>query len=173
MNFNLEKSILILERTPAVLEQLLSGLPDEWVMNNEGSDTWSPYDIVGHLIHGERTDWIARTKIILNENHKTFPVFKRTAMFEESKGKTLGDLLAEFKAVRAENLKTLRSLNLTDKELDKTGIHPKFGEVTLRQLLATWTIHDLSHLAQIARVMAKQYKQEIGPWIEYMRLVQG
>ncbi len=173
MNFNLDKSILILERTPVVLEQLLSGLPDDWTKNNEGGDTWSPYDVLGHLIHGERTDWMARLKIILNGSHETFPVFNRTAMFEESKGKSLGDLLTEFKSVRAENLKTLRSLGLTEKDFDRTGIHPKFGEVKLRQLLSTWTIHDLTHIAQIARVMAKQYKQEIGPWLEYMRLVQG
>jgi hypothetical protein len=171
LKFDLEKSILILERTPAVLEQLLHGLPDDWVMHNEGGDTWSPYDIMGHFIHGERTDWMTRTKMILDGEHKTFPVFNRTAMFEESKGKSLSDLLAEFKSARAENLKTLRSLSLTEKDFDKTGIHPKFGEVTLRQLLSTWTIHDLTHLAQIARVMAKQYRQEIGPWLEYMRLV--
>ena len=173
MDFNLDKSILILERTPVVLEQLLSGLPDDWTKNNEGGESWSPYDVMGHLIHGERTDWIARARMILNGEHKTFPVFNRTAMFEESKGKSLPDLLAEFKSVREENLKTLRSLNLTEKDFDKTGIHPKFGEVTLRQLLSTWTIHDLTHLAQVARVMAKQYKQAIGPWLEYMRLLQG
>lgn len=172
MNFDLDKSILILERTPSVLEQLLRELPDDWTKNNEGGDTWSPYDVMGHLIHGERTDWMTRTKMILSGEHKTFPVFNRTAMFEESKGKSLHDLLTEFKSVRSENLKTLRSLNLTEKDFDKTGIHPKFGEVTLRQLLSTWTIHDLTHLAQVARVMAKQYKQEIGPWIGYMRLVQ-
>jgi len=173
MKFDLEKSILILERTPALLEQLLSGLPDDWTMHNEGGETWSPYDVMGHLIHGERTDWMARAKIILNKGTgRTFDVFDRTAMFEESKGKSLTDLLAEFKVVRAENLKTLRALNLTENDFNKKGTHPRFGEVTLRQLLATWTIHDLTHLAQIARVMAKQYKSEIGPWVEYMRLVQ-
>lgn len=171
MKFDLDKSILILERTPAVLEQLLNGLPGDWVMHNEGGDTWSAYDVVGHLIHGERTDWMARTKMILDGKHKTFPVFDRTAMFEESKGKSLNDLLKEFKSARAENLKALRSLNLAEKDFDKTGVHPKFGEVTLRQLLSTWTTHDLTHLAQIARVMAKQYREEIGPWLEYMRLV--
>jgi hypothetical protein len=171
LDFNLDKSILILERTPAVLQQLLGGLPDDWTRNNEGGESWSPYDVMGHLVHGEKTDWIARTKMILSGEHKTFPVFNRTAMFEESKGKSLADLLVEFQSVRAENLKTLRSLNLTEKDFDKTGIHPKFGEVTLRQLLSTWTIHDLTHLAQISRVMAKQYKQAIGPWLEYMRLV--
>lgn len=174
MKFDLEKSILILERTPAVLETLLSGLPDDWIMHNEGGESWSPYDVMGHLIHGEKTDWMARTKIILNEGTgRTFDVFNRTAMFEESKGKSLSALLAEFKSARTENLKTLRSLRLTEKDFDKKGTHPKFGEVTLRQLLSTWTIHDLSHLAQIARVMAKQYKAEIGPWLEYMRLVQS
>ena len=172
MNFDLDKSILILQRTPVVLEQLLSGLPDDWVMHNEGGETWSPYDIVGHLLHGEKTDWMTRTKMILDGEHKTFPVFQRTAMFEESKGKTLSDLLAEFKSARAENLKTIVSLNLTDKDFNKTGIHPKFGKVTLRQLLSTWTIHDLTHLAQISRVMAKQYKAEIGPWIEFFRVLQ-
>lgn len=173
MKFDLEKSILILERTPVVLEVLLSGLPDDWIMHNEGGETWSPYDVMGHLVHGEKTDWMARTKIILNEGTgRTFDVFKRTAMFEESKGKSLSDLLKEFKSARAENLKILRSFHLGEKDLDKKGIHPKFGEVTLRQLLSTWTIHDLTHLAQIGRVMAKQYKTEIGPWIEYMRLVQ-
>jgi hypothetical protein len=173
LKFDLNKSILILERTPALLGQLLHGLPDDWTKNNEGGESWSPYDVLGHLIHGEKTDWMARTKMILDGRHETFPVFNRTAMFEESKGKSLDNLLAEFKSVRAENLKTLRSLNLTEKDFDRIGIHPKFGEVTLRQLLSTWTIHDLTHLAQIARVMAKQYKQEIGPWLEYMRLVQG
>jgi hypothetical protein len=172
LKFDLEKSILILERTPAVLEQLLRGLPDDWVMHNEGGDTWSPYDIMGHLIHGERTDWMTRAKMILDGQHKTFPVFDRTAMFEESKGKSLADLLAEFKSVRAENLKTLRSLNLSGKDFDKTGMHPRFGKVTLSQLLSTWTIHDLTHLAQISRVMAKQYKEEIGPWLEFFRIVQ-
>jgi hypothetical protein len=172
LKFDLEKSVVILERTPAVLEQLLRGLPDDWVMHNEGGDTWSPYDIMGHLIHGERTDWMARTKMILDGQHKTFPAFDRTAMFEESKGKSLADLLAEFKSVRAENLKTLRSLNLSEKDFDKTGMHPRFGKVKLSQLLSTWTIHDLTHLAQISRVMAKQYKQEIGPWLEFFRIVQ-
>jgi hypothetical protein len=172
LKFDLEKSILILQRTPAVLEQLLNGLPDDWVMHNEGGDTWSAYDIMGHLIHGEKTDWMARTKMILDGKHQTFPVFDRTAMFEESKGKSLPELLAEFKSVRAENLKILRSLNLSEKDFDKTGVHPKFGKVTLRQLLSTWTIHDLTHLAQISRVMAKQYREEMGPWLEYFRQMQ-
>lgn len=173
MDFSLEKSFEILERTPNVLELMLKDLSDEWIMNNEGPETWSPFDIVGHLIHGEQTDWIARTKIILsNSDEKEFKPFDRFAQFEESKGKTMNQLLVEFKKAREENLRILKSFNLTKADLDKTGIHPKFGNVTLSQLLSTWTIHDLSHIAQIARVMCKQYKDAVGPWAEYLPILQ-
>lgn len=172
MNFDLNKSIEILERTPLAIEQLLSGSSEEWTMNNEGPETWSPYDVMGHLIHGEQTDWIGRMEIILSDKEdKTFVPFDRFAMFEESKGKTLSKLIDEFKAIRTKNIETLKSKNLSKADLNKKGIHPKFGEVTLSQLLATWVVHDLGHLGQISRVMAKQYKDAIGPWIEYLRIV--
>jgi hypothetical protein len=172
MQFDLNKTMEILERTPIVLTELLGGISEDWVMNNEGEETWSPYDIVGHLVHGEHTDWMGRLDIILNKEDKHFIPFDRTAMFKESEGKTLQQLLNEFAELRKNNLEKLKSLALTEKDLDKKGIHPAFGEVTLRQLLSTWTIHDLTHIAQITRVMAKQYKEAIGPWMEYFRVLQ-
>ena len=172
MEFDLDKTFEVLEKTPKVLDELLSGLPGDWVMNNEGPGTWSPYDIVGHLIHGEHTDWMGRLDIILNKEDKHFVPFDRFAQFNESEGKDLQQLLSAFKLLRENNLQKLKELKLTDADLDKTGIHPAFGEVTLRQLLSTWTIHDLTHIAQITRVMAKQYKEAIGPWIEYFRVLQ-
>ncbi|KXK49588.1 MAG: DinB superfamily protein [Chlorobi bacterium OLB5] len=171
MNFSIERSLEILSRTPDSLEVLLSGLNDVWISNNEGPDTWSPYDIVGHLVHGEKTDWMERTDIILNRKDKHFRPFDRFAQFTESKGKTLNDLLKEFKQLRMNNIKTLKSLNLNEEKLNLKGIHPKFGEVTLKQLLSTWTIHDLNHISQICRVMAKQYKEAAGPWIEYLPIL--
>lgn len=174
MNFSVTRSIEILERTPYVLEVLLRDLSPFWVENNEGADTWSPYDVMGHLIHGDRTDWIARLRIILSDgNQKTFATFDRFAQFQESKGKTLADLLGEFKSVRAANVATLRSLNLSDDDLKKTGIHPVFGEVTLAQLLSTWTVHDLDHISQISRVMAKQFHDDVGPWKEYLKVLRS
>ena len=172
MKFELNKSYEILEKTPAVLKELLSKLNDDWVMNNEGPETFSPYDVIGHLIHGEKTDWAARAKIILEFGlSKPFIPWNRFAQFEESKGKTLAQLLDEFSAVRDENLKWLQSLNLTEADLDKKGMHPKLGEVTMRNLLSTWVVHDLTHIAQITRVMAKQYKEEMGPWPEFFRIL--
>ena len=172
MEFDLFKTIEVLERTPKILEELLSGLPDEWTMNNEGEDTWSPYDIIGHLNHGERTDWIERADIILHKENKNFILFDRFAQFKESEGKSLQHLLSEFAALRKNNLQKLKSFKITDADLNKTGIHPEFGAITLRQLLSTWTIHDLTHIAQITRVMAKQYTAAIGPWIKYFRVMQ-
>jgi hypothetical protein len=172
MNFDLNKSIEILERTPKVLGTLLNGLGEEWIYNNEGEETWSPFDVIGHLIHGEKTDWITRTEIILSDKaDKTFALFDRFAQFEESKGKTLPGLLKEFQDLRSRNLETLKSMGITAHDLIKTGIHPAFGKVTLEQLLATWVAHDLGHIAQISRVMAKQYKDEIGPWREYLPIM--
>lgn len=172
MHFDLATSIALLERTPAVLKTLLGGLPDPWTTGTEGPDTWSPYDVIGHLIHGERTDWMGRLDIILADGpNRTFVPFDRFAQFQESQGKTLATLLDEFAAVRAANLARLRALNLTESDLDRTGIHPKFGTVTARQLLATWTVHDLDHLMQISRVMAVQLRDDVGPWIEYLRVV--
>ena len=170
MEFDLNKSLEILERTPRVLYTMLSGLSDDWVFNNEGSDTWSPFDVLGHLIHGERTDWITRTKIIL-ESGGSFEPFDRFAQLKESEGKNLDDLLEEFKLLRHKNLEELKAMYDLEGSLDKTGIHPEFGEVTLRQLLSCWTAHDLGHIYQISRVMAKNYKSQVGPWIKYLRVL--
>ena len=172
MNFTIEKSIEILERTPEVLEAMLKDISAEWTENNEGGETWNVLDVLGHLVHGEKTDWIPRTEIILSYMpDKTFKPFDRFAQFEESKGKTLPQLLDEFKRLRQKNVDVLRSQNLTGKNLEEKGVHPAFGEVTVAQLLATWTVHDLDHIAQISRVMAKQYKEEVGPWVEYLGIL--
>ena len=176
MNFSLEKSIEILERTPTVLKELLNNISDEWSMTNEGKkgeeETWSPYDVLGHLIHGESGDWINRIEIILSDGpDKNFKPFDRFAQFEESKGKTLKNLLGEFMMLRIMNLEKLKAKNITEADLDRKGIHPVFGEVTLRQLFSTWVVHDLNHTAQIVRVMAYQYKDNVGPWSEYLRIL--
>lgn len=172
MNFSIDKSFEILERTPEVLQILLQNLSEEWTHRNEGPDTWSTYDVVGHLIQGELTDWIPRTEIILSDSAvKKFPPFDRFAQFESSKGKSLQDLLSDFRKLRRVNLERLRNVNITEDKLRMTGIHPAFGEVTLSQLLATWVVHDLNHLAQISRVMAKQYRESVGPWVQYLGLL--
>lgn len=173
MNFTLEKSLEILERTPKVLITMLQDISDDWTSANEGGETWSVYDILGHLIHGEKTDWVPRADIILSETtDKAFKPFDRFAQFEDSKGKTLNQLLDEFKILREHNVEHLRSKKLTDKNLEEKGIHPAFGEVTLSQLLSTWVAHDLNHIAQISRVMAKQYLTEVGPWTAYLKILQ-
>lgn len=173
MTFDLYKSIEILTRTPYVLEALLNGLNDEWLMSNEGGDTWSPFTIIGHLIHGEKTDWVIRMEIILSDApDKHFIPFDRSAQFEASKGKTITQLLEEFKIIRKQNIDILASQKITSADLTKKGIHPAFGEVTLQELLATWTAHDLGHIAQIARVMAKQYTNEVGPWKQYLPILE-
>lgn len=173
MRYSLERSYEILDRTPAVLSALLAGLSDDWIMPNEGPETFSPFDVVGHLIHGEKTDWTARAKMILEfGNTKTFERWNRVAMYEESKGKGLQQLLDEFAVLRKENMVWFRSLNLTEADLNRKGMHPVLGEVTLRHLLATWVAHDLTHIAQITRVMAKQYKEEMGPWPQFFRILE-
>ena len=173
MNFTLSKSIEILERTPDVLIAMLQNISADWTSTNEGGETWSVYDIVGHLIQGEKTDWIPRMKIILSvKPDKTFEPFDRFAQFEESKGESLTQLLDEFKILRKKNIAYLLSKKLTDKNIEEKGIHPAFGEITLSQLLATWAVHDLNHIAQISRVMAKQYKAAVGPWIAYLKILQ-
>ena len=172
MNFTVEKSIEILERTPEVLETMLKGVSADWTENNEGGETWSVFDVLGHLVHGEKTDWMARTEIILSDApDKKFKPFDRFAQFEDSKGKTLSQLLDEFKQLRKKNVEVLRSKKLIDKIYGEIGIHPAFGEVTLAQLLATWTVHDLDHISQISRIMAKQYKEDVGPWKEYLKIL--
>jgi hypothetical protein len=169
MEFDLAAGAAILERTPATLRALLEGLPPGWIQGTEGPETWSPFDILGHLIHGERADWIGRARIILEQGpDRRFQPFDRFAMLRESEGKTLADLLDEFARLRAENLRTLAGWSLTAEQLALRGIHPEFGEVTLRQLLSTWVAHDLGHIAQTARVMARQYRGAVGPWRAYL-----
>jgi uncharacterized damage-inducible protein DinB len=171
MKFNIDKALEILEQTPNTLKSLLENLSNDWVFVNEGKETWSAFDVIGHLIHGENTDWIPRLKIILFESNKQFIPFDRFAQFENSKGKNLTQLLSEFKKLRAENLKYLKSLSLTESQLNLTGIHPEFGIVTTKELLSTWVTHDLGHIAQITRVLAKQYKNEVGPWTQYISIL--
>jgi hypothetical protein len=169
MQFHTERAFEILERTPFVLESMLAGLPDAWVRVNEGGDTWSAYDVVGHLIHGEKTDWVPRLKIILGDaENKTFPPFDRFAQFTDSNGKTMHYLLGEFKLLREENLRKVKQIGITSNLFTKEAIHPALGKVTLKELMATWVVHDLGHIAQISRVIAKQLKDETGPWQEYL-----
>lgn len=172
MDFEWNKSKEILERTPEVLETLLRGLSKEWIENNEGENTWSPYDIVGHLISGEKTDWIVRIKTILSESeNKLFEPFDRFAQLNQNQDRPINDLIDEFKLLRERNLNELDLLNITQKDLYKVGVHPEFGKVTLKQLISTWAVHDLGHIAQITRVMAKQYTEEVGPWINYLGIL--
>lgn len=173
MEFSFDRSYEILDRTPAIMRSILSGLSDDWTMNNEGPDTFSPYDVIGHLIHGELTDWSSRAKMILEDGtSKKFVPYDRFAMYEESKGKSLSQLLDEFESLRKQNMAWLRSMNVTETDLEKKGVHPTFGDVTLRQLLATWVVHDLTHISQVTRVMAKQYKAAIGPWTQFFRVLE-
>jgi hypothetical protein len=166
------EAVAILERTPAALRGLLAGLPDVWTRADEGPGTWSPYDIVGHLVHGERTDWIPRLVRLLEHGEAVpFAPFDRFAQFTESKGRSLADLLDEFSRLRAHSLRELAALDLGEADLGRTGTHPAFGRVTLAQLLATWTAHDLGHLAQACRAMAGRYRDDVGPWREYLPIV--
>ena len=172
MEFELAPAIEILRRTPATLNSLLRDLPEPWLVQNEGPNTWGPYDVIGHLIHGEETDWIPRAKIILEHGEsRAFEPFDRVAMFEESKGKSIADLLDTFAELRAKNVCELESLNLTSELLDKRGRHPELGVVTLRQLLSTWVVHDLGHIRQVVRVMSKQYRDAVGPWKAYLSIL--
>jgi uncharacterized damage-inducible protein DinB len=172
MTYNLNEALSILERTPAVLDAFLRDLPEAWTSANEGPDTWSAYDILGHLIHGERTDWIPRIRRVLDEGEsRAFEPFDRFAQQRESVGKSASDLLDEFAAARRANLEAFRGLGLKETDLDRRGLHPSLGAVTMRNLLATWVAHDLGHIAQISRVMAKRYTEDIGPWIAYLPVV--
>jgi hypothetical protein len=172
MDFDLTAGMAVLERTPHTLRAMLAGLPHTWIDATEGPETWSPYVIVGHLIHGERTDWIPRAQIILGQGpQRRFTPYDRFAQFRESQGKSLAVLLDEFAQLRAENLARLAAWRLTDDQLALEGEHPEFGPVTLAQLLATWVAHDLGHVAQTARVMAKQYREAIGPWRAYLPIM--
>jgi DinB superfamily len=172
--FSLAEAIAVLSRTPATLDALLRGLPEIWVHRNEGrshegNETWSAFDIVGHLIVGERTDWMPRVRIILEKGEtRPFDPFDRFAQSKESQGKSLGQLLDEFARLRKENLAALQALNLQPKDLSRRGRHPALGVVTLSELLATWAVHDLTHLHQLSRVMAYQYRDAVGPWSAYL-----
>ena len=172
MTWSLTDATQVLQRTPAALHALVDGLPDSWTRITEGPDTFSAFDNVGHLVHGERTDWIPRARLILAQGaQRTFAPFDRFAQQHESAGKSLATLLAEFAALRAENLDTLRGWALGPRELALTGEHPALGTVTLQQLLATWVAHDLGHVAQVARVMAKRYAEDVGPWRAYLPIL--
>ena len=169
MDFQLDRSVEILRSTPGTLRALLSDVSDPWIRCDEGPNTFSPFDIVGHLIHGDKTDWIPRLQTILEEGEwKVFTPFDRLAQSRDSQGKTLAELLDMFEALRGENLRTLEGMNLRPEQMDLAGTHPEFGRVTARQLLATWTVHDLGHIAQMARVMAKGYTDEVGPFGTYL-----
>lgn len=169
MSFSLDHTIALLERTPSTLAAWLDGLPDDWVQSNEGPATFSPFDVVGHLIHGEKTDWIPRARIILEQGEaRPFDRYDRFAPSRESADQSLGTLLRQFATLRIENLDTLRGWDLGVEDLERRGTHPQLGAVTLRQLLATWAVHDLTHLHQIARVMAHRYRDEVGPWVPFL-----
>ncbi len=169
MRFELESSTDVLRRTPGTLRVLLEGIADPWARSNEGPDTFSPFDVVGHLIDGEETDWIPRARIILARGpDPRFDPYDRFRHLGRNAGRTLESLLAEFAELRAANLAVLGSWDLGEAELDLPGNHPRLGPVTLRQLLAAWVVHDLGHIAQVTRVMAKQYRDEAGPWVQYL-----
>ena len=169
MEFRLDRAREILERTPATLKAMLQDLPAEWTSPNEGAGTWSPHEVVAHLIHGERADWIPRARIILaGDERATFTPFEREGGFAEARRQPLNSLLQTFARLRSENLRTLARLEVGEKQLDMAATHPTFGRVTMRQLLATWVVHDLNHVVQISRVMSKQYDQAVGPWKEFL-----
>ena len=170
--FQIEKAIEILEQTPATVNSLLGNLSNDWALSKT-TDNWNPFDVIGHYIHGEETDWIPRAEIILAQGETTtFEPFDRFAQFEISKGKTLVELLDIFAELRQKSLETLKSWNLTDEQLRLRGIHPELGEVTLEQLLSTWVVHDLTHIRQIVTVLAKQYTENVGVWKAYLSILQ-
>ena len=171
MNYSLDQAIPILKRTPEVLQVFLGGLPEEWVRATDGLGTWSAYDVVGHLIHGERTDWIPRVRHILEKGEsEPFPRFDREAMFTASEGKALAELLEQFEWFRAENLVALRAFDLKPSDFARRGLHPELGVVTLGNHLSTWVVHDLGHIRQIAQTMGRQYRDAVGPWTEFFSL---
>ena len=170
----LDEATAVLARTPASLDALLRGLPDGWIHAHEGGETWSPFDVIGHLIHGEQTDWVPRMRIILEHGEgRAFDKFDRFAQAELSKGRTLDSLLDEFAVLRRANLRDLAALEITEADLNRRGRHPALGVVTLGQLLATWVAHDLDHVIQVARVMGRQYSDAVGPWRAYLRVISG
>jgi DinB superfamily len=173
MKHDLQETTAVLARTPAVLNALLRDLPETWTMRNEGEDSWSAFDVVGHLVDGERVNWMPRARMILQTGEKqTFVPFDRGGNIRESQGKSLAQMLDEFAKLRAANLNEVRALNLGAEDLKQCGRHPAFGTVTLSQLLSTWAVHDLTHLHQISRIMAHQYQEAVGPWKEYLGVLQ-
>jgi uncharacterized damage-inducible protein DinB len=173
MEFILDQAFPILERTPGVLRALLDGLPETWIMCDEGPETWSVFDVLGHLIHGERTDWMPRLRIILEYgSDRAFEPFDRFAQLQENQGKSLRELLDVFQELRQDSLHSLRGLALQPADYERRGTHPELGEVTLGQLLATWVVHDLNHINQISAVMARQYDHEVGLWKTYLPILQ-
>jgi len=172
MIYKIEDALPVLRRTPDVVAALLEGLPDVWLFAIEGPDTWSPFDVLGHLIHGEKTDWMPRVEHLLAHGEAVaFPVFEREAMFIASRGRKVADLLDEFATLRRANLERLEALKLTDADLERRGLHPEFGVVTLGQHLATWVAHDMGHVSQMVRVMGRQYTDEVGPWRKYLSML--
>jgi DinB family protein len=172
MEFRLNDALPVLQRTPTVLRDLLGELPGCWTEAIEGAGTWSPFDVVGHLIHGERTDWVPRVEHMLRHGDAVpFPAFDREAMFTSSRGVPLSALLDTFGRLRAENVTRLIAFGLTDQDLARRGRHPEFGVVTMGQHLATWVAHDLSHVGQVVRVMARQYEEAVGPWRAYLSIL--
>lgn len=172
LDFSLDEAFQILERTPAVLQEWLNGLSESWMEHNEGGDTFSPRDVLGHLIHGEKTDWIPRLRQIMEgRGDRPFEPFDRFAMRNAGNQPAISEMLDEFASLRKENLNTMGAMRLSEDDMERTGIHPDIGVVTVRQLLATWTAHDLAHLAQIARTMAKQYADAVGPWRGHLRVM--
>lgn len=173
MEHSLRHTVSLLARTPAALNALLRDLPEEWTLRNEGDNTWTVFDVIGHLIHGERTDWMQRAKRILEFGEtRAFDRFDRLAQMRENQGKSLGQLLDEFAQVREENLRELRAMSLQPNDFDRRGLHQALGPVTLSQLLATWAAHDMTHLHQISRIMAHQYREAVGPWIAFLGVLQ-
>lgn len=174
MDFQLSQAIEILSQTPATVKSLLGNLSDEWIFASDGEKSWTPFDVIGHYIHGEETDWIPRAEIILAQGENlTFEPFDRFAQFEKSEGKTFSELLDAFADLRRKNIKTLKSWDLTEEQLRLEGIHPELGEVSLEQLLATWVVHDLTHIRQIVSVMAKQYSENVGEWKNYLSILRN
>ncbi|MCQ5456525.1 DinB family protein [Bacillus paralicheniformis] len=172
MNFQLEEAIEILERTPQTLSQLLTGLSSPWISCNEGEDTWNAFDVVGHLIEGEKNNWLPRIKLIVTEGAtEPFPPFDRFSQLNQNDGKTMEQLLNEFADIRRANLKTLQQIIDPETDFEQTGMHPEFGIVKLREQISTWVAHDLTHISQIARVLAKRYQDDVGPWGAYLRIL--
>lgn len=172
MSHSIERTLQILEHAPQALHSLLYNVHEAWTKTNEGAETWSAYDVVGHLIHCDEDNWIPRILVVLSDSEvRTFESLDRFAQLEKSKGKTMNQLLDDFVRIRSTSVAKLRTLNITDEQLANTAIHPELGSVTLSQLISTWAVHDLDHIAQISRVMAKQYKTEVGPWVQYMRIL--